>query len=183
MLRRTAAKAFGAPEEGSPRGESPSTFRATILPPGGESLLRGRVVDRLYEELHAGMEARLRRASAGGGDAADDALGQLTRPRPRLEGLEFRLEGPSGTLRVIHSLRGFLRATYSAGSTELRGGGHPDELVSVERQGGEYRPIIKPLVASGERSRARPEAHRSGFRFTSVAELIQRFLSRVGLET
>ncbi|MGQ9592851.1 MAG: hypothetical protein ACUVYA_21435, partial [Planctomycetota bacterium] len=93
----------------------------------------------------------------------------LSDPRPRLEGVEFVLEGPGGRVRCVNTLRGFLRVEWEGPEGAFR------EIVATARRGGWDRPIEKPLVPT-------PGGSRTSFRFTSVPELAGRCLEFAGGE-
>ncbi|HVR74291.1 MAG TPA: hypothetical protein VMT52_08165 [Planctomycetota bacterium] len=142
MLRRTAGRAFGPP------GEAP--LRPVPLAPRDTRL--DVAVECLFRELEEHLVARSR---------DDPSLG-VTRPRPGIDGVEFRLEGPGGAMEFLHASRGLIRVSAA---------GAPLSVLSVHMQGGRYRPIEKAL-----RGGSRPGRGRTAFRFTSAAELSCRYV-------
>jgi hypothetical protein len=149
MLRKSAQKAFasGDPERRPP---DPAPAEASLLA----------AVEQLFRDL---LEA-LEKAVSAGAEVEGPPLA-LSRPRPTLDGVEFVLEGPGGRLELTNTLRGFLFLRWFS----PRGKG--EEILSVQRHGGSYRPIQKHLPP--------PEAgRRVGFQFTSVAELGKEVLLR-----
>jgi hypothetical protein len=125
--------------------------------------------------------------------APPSGLVTLDGPRSRLEGYEFVLEGPRGRLRCVNTLRGFLRVRgelREAGPQTGRGaasripslrseiagasgvGGEPItvELITIQVQGGGYRPVRKRMGTRGGGG-----AGRSTFRYSSAPELAADF--------
>jgi len=163
ILRRHVGQGVEGVREESPGGDSPRS-EAPSGPPSGP-------------------------APAGSPTAC---LLSLDGPRTRLEGYEFVLEGPRGRISCVNTLRGFLRVRE-----ELRGGeaGAVDgavgmergqafgratgtgeepitvELITVQVQGGAYRPVRKRLATPGRGG----GAGRSSFRYTSPPELAADF--------
>lgn len=164
MLRRSAARAFGT---------DAGRLEGAEAPPGGS---RGLGADVLFEDLREALASGLRRlrdpgaaaesapaGSPGPPSAGAESTLTLSDPRPRLEGVEFVLEGPGGRVRCSNTLRGFLRIEWEGPEGAFR------EIVAAERRGGSDRPIEKPLAPA-------PGGSRTSFRFTSVAELAERCL-------
>ncbi len=175
MLRRTAARAFGAPD---PSG------RTGGAPPGAR---RGLAVDVLFEDLREALLAAVAPPAPPAGDPPDPAaespgpaseapppLSSVPAPspvevspsRPRVEGIEFTVDGPAGRLRCIHTLKGFLRVRVE------RRGIVSESLVTLHATAGGLRPIEKPLPRGGE-------SVRTPFRYTSVPELVAGWLEKV----
>ena len=149
MLRKSAQKAFASGDPGR-RAPDPAPAEAS----------RGAAVERLFRDLLEALETAASRPA----DVEGSAL-TLSRPRPTQGGVELALEGPGGRLELTNTLRGFLLLRWFSPS----GGG--EELLSVQRHGGSYRPIQKQMPP--------PEmGRRVPYRFTSVSELARECLRR-----
>lgn len=142
MLRRTAGRAFGPPED-APH---------TPVPPAPRDTRRDVAVECLFRELEENLAARAR---------DEPSLG-VTKPRPGIDGVEFRLERPGGAMVFLHATSGLILVSAA---------GAPLAVLSVQMQGGRYRPIEKALPGG-----SRPGRGRTAFRFTSAAELSSRYI-------
>ncbi len=184
MLRRTAAKAFGA-------GTASSD-----VPPARHETHRGAAVERLFGDLHLRLAESVERRQADL-DAADpdeleafeamnasslpiDDAGKsvrITRPRALPEGVEFTLIGPSYACRFVNTMTGYIRVSTHA----VEGRGAATELVraevlSVHPHWGIFRPTLKPLRF---RTHGACPA-RTAFCYTSAEELSAHYLDLVG---
>lgn len=190
MLRRTVLRAFGGAEEpGGATSQGSPTLRWSLA------------VDRLFEDLFSalakalgpsrgrqlcegasGAPGALSPQESGNVEAGGDPEGgeaearapetRLEGPRSRLEGYEFALEGPAGRIRCVNTLRGFLRI-----SGEPRGSRPWEDLVTLQRQGGSYRPVRKRMPDL--RVTGSGGGRRVPFRFTSVPELARELREAV----
>lgn len=149
MLRRTAARAFGSDDSSGDR-----------VPRQRRSL----AADVLFDDLREALATFLQRG--GPEPAAGKSEFRLSDPRPQLEGVEFVLEGPAGRVRCVNTLRGFLRVEGEKSEESF------SELLAFQRHGDSHCPIVKPLPF-------RIGGRRTGFRFTSVPELVERYASFV----
>lgn len=190
MLRRTAARAFGA-------GRASSD-----VPPALHQTHRGAAVERLFGDLHRRLadlvqkrmesesDAAAQDESAGGAarDAPDsevtsfgDTEGprriQVTRPRALSEGVEFALVGPGCSCRFVNTMTGFIRvSTHGVESPEEASEPARAEVLSVHPYWGTFRPILKPVpLRTGEEGRR----GRTAFCYTSAEELAAHYLDLV----
>jgi hypothetical protein len=160
----------GSPTEESPGGDSQRS-RGKTRPPG-------------EDRPEAGTSSR---GVASPSEVSQPASVTLSKPKPRFDGLEFLLSGPGGALRCVHTLRGFLRVRWVEKADESTKSERREfqELLSVQSQGGVYRPIRKPLPAppqeGGWASEAPSRQARKSFAFTSVPELAREYFQWVSL--
>ena len=93
----------------------------------------------------------------------------ISGPRTELSGYEFVLAGAGGRVRVTNTLGGFLLVRHETGGALVS-----EDLVTVQRQAGGYRPIVKRLLSGGQL--AGPPRPRVAFRFSSVPELAHKLV-------
>ena len=171
MLRRTAARAFGA-------GTASSD-----VPPARHETHRGAAVERLFGDLHQRLAESVERrqveleamdASSLSGDARKSV--QITRPRALPEGVEFTLIGPSYLCRFVNTMIGFIRVnTHRVEDREVATESVRAEVLSVHPYWGTFRPFLKPL-----RFRAHGACPaRTAFCYTSAEELSAHYLDVV----
>ena len=87
----------------------------------------------------------------------------VSRIHTRIEGLEFTVDGPSGSFRFLNSLEGFISIEWGR-----RGLFQEDRLLTIYFAGGVPRPIERPAGVQ-----------RAPFKFTSVPQLVRELLARV----
>ncbi len=183
MLRRTAARAFGA-------GTASSD-----VPPARHETHRGAAVERLFGGLHDRLAESVERRQAELEAADPDALQdleamdasslsadeagksvQITRPRALPEGVEFTLIGPSYLCRFVNTMTGFIRVnTHRVEDREAATESVRAEVLSVHPYWGTFRPFLKPL-----RFRAHGACPaRTAFCYTSAEELSAHYLDVV----
>lgn len=190
MLRRTAARAFGA---GGASAEVPPALHQTH---------RGAAVERLFGDLHRRLTELVKKRSeveadtgvsdeaaeegafldtsdpsSAGGDVEIPRI-HVTRPRALSEGVEFELVGPSCTCRFVNTMTGFIRVS-SRGVDDPAEASEPAraEVLSVHPYWGTFRPILKPVpLRTGEEA---PRT-RTAFCYTSAEELAAHYLDLVG---
>lgn len=156
MLRRTARRAF-AVDTATP---SPSE-RVLVGEGAGRASAREQAVQRFHDALVETLRSRVQDVSV-----------RLSGPRPGPRGSELLLEGEKDTVGVIHTLRGFLLVEQGSGDRRPA-----VEILTVQRQGGEYRPARKGLGAPA--SCPEGTSSKTPFRFTSVPEVADDLLHRV----
>jgi len=150
MIRRTVAKAFGLTGDERPRMEK-------ALPEAGGKSARLSLINGFFVELQDAFERAVREAAEGSGAAP---ARQVSKARPRPDGLEFVIEGPPRAYRLLNSMDGIVRIFR-----EEAGRFREEKLLTILFEGGRPRPIEK--LAGGMRT---------PFRFTSVARLVKDLL-------
>jgi hypothetical protein len=150
MIRRTVAKAFGLAGDERPRMEK-------ALPEAGGKSSRVSIINGFFVELQDAFERAAREAVAGAG--APPAR-QVSKTRPRPDGLEFVIEGPPRSYRLLNSMDGIVRIFR-----EEAGRFREEKLLTILFEGGRPRPIEK--LAGGMRA---------PFRFTSIPRLVKDLL-------
>lgn len=163
MLRRTAARAFGA-------GTASSD-----VPPARHETHRGEAVERLFGDLHQRLAESVPRREADLELEAGKSV-RITRPRALPEGVEFTLTGPSYTCRFVNTMTGFIRvSTHAVEDREAATDAVRAEVLSVHPHWGIFRPILKPLRFFGHGARTA----RTAFCYTSAEELSAHYLDLV----
>ena len=155
MLRKTAARAFGA-----------SASHSTRMPPPVHQTSRGQALSRLFTELEESLQARVDSANPDDRTARSGTAGvRVTPARALSRGMEFVMRGPNGQCRFLHPMTGLVLVTVEAMAP---GGPTPmyDEIIAVHPDWGRYRAILKSPSHDGRRS---------GFRFTSASQLAARY--------
>ncbi len=158
MIRRTVARAFGFSGEERPRAEEP--------PPAAPTSSRIALLNQFFGELQEAFERTAREAGAAGGEGQEGegqgaAAPQVSKTRPRPEGLEFLVHGPAGSFRFLNALDGIIWIFR-----EEDGRFREDSLLSIQFEGSTPRLIEKP--AGGLRS---------PFRFTSLPGILKEYFS------
>ncbi len=177
MLRRTAARAFGAGAEGSD------------VPAARHETHRDTAVERLFGDLHQRLlelverrQADIEVAAPEEPESGAEGAVQITRPRALSHGVEFSLIGPSYTCRFVNTMTGFVRVAVveTAGdAVDDREVTPPEslraEVLSVHPYWGTFRPILKPLPLEGVGARRA----RTAFCYTSAEELAAHYMDLV----
>jgi len=154
MLRKTAAKAFGAEEGGE----------AAVRPRAGPRKDAGpfqSVVEKLLRDLQRELE---RRSTPGEGASGVPPF-TVSRPRSLPDGIGIVVEGKAAAIRLVDTLGGFLRVSIESPSD-----GAAEELLSLEVRGGGYQPVRKPSPPTAGLAR-----RRAPFEFTTIGELACRY--------
>ncbi len=155
MIRRTVARAFGMSGEDRPR---PEKAAGPAKPTSRIGLLNA-----LFTELQEAFERSLREAPGAAGGAASAAV-QVSKARPRPEGLEFLVEGPGGSFRFLNAMDGIAWIFRNEGGRFVE-----ERLLSIQFEADRPRAIEKPVGLS-----------RSPFRLTSVPGIVREFVGRAG---
>ena len=140
---------------------------------------RGEAVGRLFQELHrvfvervgsivqtltARPWGRVAAGGAQGGGGFEFGPLRVSKERALLEGVAFFVETRDGVFRFLNTFSGVIWVHAQVGETlECR------EVITVQLTPEGYQPIRKA-----------PSSGRSGFRFTSVRELVDGYLSHAG---
>jgi hypothetical protein len=154
MLRRTAAKAFGA-ETGSE-----TTTRVRAAPRKDLGPFQS-VVEKLLRDLQRELE---RHSTPGEGTQGTPPF-TVSRPRSLPDGIGIVVEGKAASIRLVDTLGGFLRVSIESPSA-----GSAEEMLSLEVRGGGYQPVRKTSPPAPGLAR-----RRSAFEFTTVGELAGRY--------
>jgi hypothetical protein len=171
LLRKTIVRAFGSSADSGVPAERPEVPTSLHL-----------AVDRLFQELHDALGSSLSAPSAGKGDGGtvpvetdspSRVAGSLGEPHPTERGIEFSVEGPTGSVALVQTLRGRIAFRIETTQSDVFEG-----WLSVQPSARGNSPVMKPLCLRRSRGVVL-DGKTAPYRYTSVRELRDFFLASI----